>query len=102
MVNFVILAVLVFLVLLLVLLFLKAKTMQHKTYAILITVMLIFFYVTGSKIIAENNVDLKTFDGMVTAGKLYFSWLGHVLQNTKVLIGNAVKMDWRGNITLEK
>jgi len=98
MVNFVILAVLVFLVLL----FLKAKTMQHKTYAILITVMLIFFYVTGSKIIAENNVDLKTFDGMVTAGKLYFSWLGHVLQNTKVLIGNAVKMDWRGNITLEK
>ncbi len=98
MVNWVVIAILVFLVLL----FLKAKTMQHKAYAILITIMLIFFYLTGAKIIAENNVDIKTFNGIVTAGELYFSWLGHVLQNTKVLVGNAVKMDWKGNITIEK
>jgi len=81
------------------LIFFKTKRFQHKFYAILILVLLIFFYTTGSKIIKENNINIKTFDGMVTAGKLYFSWLGHILGNVKTLTGNVIKMDWGGNST---
>ena len=92
MVDFIIIAVLV----LLVFLFFQFKNMQHKTYAVIIIAFLLFFYISGSKIIAENNVDVTSFNGMVTAGKLYASWLGHVLKNTKNLVGEVIKMDWAG------
>jgi len=85
----------------LLLIMLRAKRMQHKIYAIFMVVLIIFLYTTGSRIIAEHNIDIKTFDGMVIAGKLYFNWLGHVLANTKTLVGNALKMDWVGNSTIK-
>jgi hypothetical protein len=75
--------------------------MQHKLYAILVILLVIFFYTTTSRLVQQNNIDVKTFDGMVIAGKLYVNWLGHVLSNTKALIGNALKMDWIGNTTLK-
>lgn len=90
MVSWLIIAVLI----VLVFLFFKTKTIQHKTYSIIIILFLLFFYVTGSRVIAQNKVDIGTFDGMVTAGKLYVGWIGQVLKNTKDLAGNAIKMDW--------
>ena len=73
--------------------------MEHKIFAVLVVALVIFFYTTGSKIVEKNETDIKTFDGMVSAGKLYVRWLGHVFLNTKDLAGKAVEMDWAGNST---
>ena len=61
-----------------------------------------FFYVTSMKVIESSGVDIKTLDGMVVVGKLYFKWLGHVLENTKTIVGEIIKMDWTGDIIKEK
>jgi len=52
-------------------------------------------------IIKENNMNLKSFDGIVGAGKLYFSWLGHAFENSRSILGNVIKMDWVGNSTIK-
>lgn len=95
MIGWLVLVVLV----ILILVFLKVGHMRHKTYAILLVLLMLFLYFTGSKIIADNNLNVKTFSGMVTAGKLYFSWLGQAFKNMKVVVGNVVKMEWSANST---
>jgi len=98
MVNWIILAALI----LLVIIFFKAKRTQHKIYTILIVLIIIFIYVTGSRIISENNVNIKTLDGIILAGKLYFSWLVNVFNNIKIIAGNAIKLNWMGNSTIKQ
>jgi len=85
----------------LILVFFKAKRIQHKVYTIAMILLIVFFYTTGSKVIADNNLNIQTFEGLVTAGRLYLNWLGHVFTNTKTVLGNALKMDWTGNTTIK-
>lgn len=87
--------------LLILLTFFKFRYMQHRFYAIFIILLLLFLYVGVSKIIEQNGVDIKTFDGIVLAGKLYVQWLGHVVKNIGSLSGNAIKMNWQENSTLK-
>ncbi|MBU1136109.1 MAG: hypothetical protein KJ559_01215 [Nanoarchaeota archaeon] len=82
-------------------LILKVRYFQHKMYIIFIVSLIAFFYLTGSMIIKENNMNLKSFDGIVGAGKLYFSWLGHAFENSRSILGNVIKMDWVGNSTIK-
>ena len=82
-------------------LFFKSKNMQHKIYTIGLILLVIFFYATGSKVISDNKVDLGSFDGVVSAGKLYFSWLGQLFENVATIAGNAIKMSWAGNSTIK-
>ncbi|MBM3233938.1 hypothetical protein FJZ19_02475 [Candidatus Pacearchaeota archaeon] len=86
--------------LLVLLLFLaKARHIKHKSYAIIIVFLLLFLYISASQIFSGANIDFKSFDGWIKAGKLYFSWLVHIGGNVKDLAGNAIKMDWVGNST---
>ncbi len=95
MVNWLIIVVLI----LVLLWFFKVKHMKHKFYAIIVVVLLIFFYTTFSSVINDNQIDVKSFDGVISAGKLYFSWLGNAIKNMAVIGGDVVKMDWAGNTT---
>ncbi len=98
MVSWIIIAILI----LLVYLFFKAKNIQHKFYTIIVIAFLLFFYVTGSRVLSESNMDLGSFEGVITAGKLYVGWLGQVFANTKNIAGEAIEMDWTGNSTTAK
>jgi hypothetical protein len=84
---------------LVILFFLKFKHFGHRTLIVILLIMILFVYLTASRIVSENNVNMKSFDGVVQAGKLYFSWLGQVGGNLKSLTGNAIRMDWGGNST---
>jgi len=86
-------------VLLLLLRYRKMEHLKTKIYVVVIIFLLLFFYVTISGVTEKNKVNLKTFDGIMSAGKLYFSWLGQVFTNVKTISGSAVKMDWVGNST---
>ena len=82
---------------LILLVLLKARYFQHRIYTVLIVLMLLFFYVSGAKVLDDNDVDFKSFNGMVTAGKLYTGWLGKAYENSKEVVGNVIKMDWNGD-----
>lgn len=77
----------------------KVRHMKYRFFAILFILFLIFVYLSVSNVVNSNKIDLKTFDGAILAGKLYFSWLGNLFHNTQSLAGNVVKMDWSTNST---
>lgn len=74
--------------------FLRLRHFKHKAFLILVIVLLLFFYITGSRVIAEHNIDLKSVSGIEHGFKVYFAWLGGAFDNVKVLTANAVNMDW--------
>lgn len=79
------------------LLVLKARHVKHRFFALLFVLLIIFVYFTSTSLLSGKNLDLKTFDGWTSFGKIYFSWLWHAGGNAKAVIGNAIKMDWVGN-----
>lgn len=82
------------------LLLLKARHIKHRFFALILVLILIFIYLTSSSLLSNQNLNFKTFEGWMKAGKIYFSWLGHAFGNAKEITGQAVKMDWIGNSSL--
>lgn len=91
--NWIIISVIV----VLVIMFIKAKAFRHKFFMITFLVVLLFIYITYSKVAAANSISINSLGDFFKAGKIYFSWLGNAVFNLKSLTSNAVKMNW--NIT---
>jgi hypothetical protein len=72
----------------------EVKRMRHKFFAIFLILLILFTYVSFSITMKNNDVNLKTIDGLTKATKLYFLWLGSAFGNMKSITTNAVKMDW--------
>lgn len=85
---------LIALLVIVVFLFLKYRELRHKLSFIVILILFLLLGLSFWNVYSTNHVDLGTFDGVVKAGKLYFSWLGGVLGNAKTLTAYAVKQDW--------
>ena len=94
--------VIIFAIAIIALIIVRIKHFKHKIFAIGIILLLVFFYVTYDAVFAGQDINLKTFEGIVSFAKIYFSWLWHAFGNAKVLTGNALKMDWVGNETIQQ
>lgn len=90
-VTFIVIAVLVVAIWLII----EAKRMKHKVVAILLIALIIFTYISFAVVIKNNGLDLKTTSGWMSAGKLYFSWLGGIFTNVKSITSYAFKQDWK-------
>lgn len=77
-----------------VLLFIKFRHFKHRTFAILLILLLVFVYVTSTRVLHQYDLNLKSVAGIEKAVKVYFVWLGGAFDNLKVITGNAMKMDW--------
>ena len=91
--------IIVVILIVLALVVVKVRHIRHKTFIFIVLILLVFFYISVSRVISSQNLNLGTFDGIMTAGKIYFSWLVHAGGNAKIIVGNAIKMDWVGNAT---
>ena len=81
------------------LLLLRFKEVRHR-FGLMVTLILIIFFVASvGQLYATHNLDLSSFDGIVSAGKVYFSWLGNALGNTLKVTSYVVKQDWSVNST---
>jgi hypothetical protein len=78
-------------------LIIEFKRFRHKILAVFLILLIVFTYLSFSSVIKGKELDLKTFDGMKQAGKLYFVWLGNAFNNVKVVTSNVISMDWKGN-----
>ena len=74
--------------------FLEIKRLRHKIVAIFLIGLVLFTYISFSVSLKGQNVDLKTVDGVIKAGKLYFSWLGSLFTNVKSITAYATKKNW--------
>lgn len=77
--------------------FLKMNHLRHRIFLTIMIIFLLFTYITVSKVVKDNEVDIKTVSGVNKASKLYFAWLGGVFDNLKVITGNVINMDWDSN-----
>jgi hypothetical protein len=76
------------------------KHFKHRVTAIVLILLLFFAYASVANIIKNNSIDIKTPSGVFQVAKLYFSWLGYVFGNVRVVTGNVIRMDWTpGNLT---
>jgi len=76
------------------------RNIRHKISAIFLVLLLLFAYLSVFSVIRANGIDIKSPSGVFQVVKVYFSWLGYMFDNVKVLTGNVVRMDWApGNLT---
>jgi hypothetical protein len=94
--NFVWIAVLVALA---IIAFIKAAELKHKLMLKVILVLVAFFLLTVGYVYFVNDISLKTYEGFISLGKAYFSWLGALFGNVGSITGYAVQQDWGLNST---
>ena len=70
------------------------RRFKHKMFAIFLIFLILFGYFSYLHVFSDRPADLKTVSGLMSASKIYFSWLGGVLGNLKSLTTNAIKMNW--------
>lgn len=75
------------------------KRMKHKMFAVFLIGLLLFFYFSFNLVFQGKNVDFKSISGVTEAGRIYLSWLGTIFTNAKSITMNAIKMDWKGNVS---
>jgi len=94
-VTLLIISVLVILVWLL----LEFKRLKHRIFALFIIFLILFVYFTGLFVFKDTTIDYKSVPGLVSASKVYFSWVLSISGNFKTITSNAVGLDWKGNVT---
>ena len=77
------------------------KRMRHKLFAFFLIGLILFSYLSTIFLFQDQDVNLKTISGVISASKLYFSWMGSVLGNFKRITTNAINMDWGNDEKLE-
>lgn len=65
---------------------------------LLIILFFVFIFISGSVILSQANIKLNSFDGVLKATTLYFSWLANTATNLwnsgsdiAKIVGNAIK-----------
>ncbi|MBU0894736.1 MAG: hypothetical protein KKF48_00535 [Nanoarchaeota archaeon] len=74
--------------------FIEIKRLRHKVFAMFLIALILFAYISFAVVIKDRNLDFKSIEGWIVAGKIYFSWLGSIFGNLKTITTNAIKMDW--------
>jgi len=82
--------------------FLKLKHAQHRIFLAVLIILVIFFYISYTQIFAGQDINLNSSEGLTKIGKVYISWLGNIFYKAKGIMGNVIKTDWKGNLTLEQ
>ncbi len=72
----------------------EVKRMKHKLFAIFLIGLIIFSYVSMSVVFSDSEINVKTIPGAISAGKIYFSWLGSLFGNMKSITSHAISLDW--------
>lgn len=77
--------------------FLEFKRMKHKVFALFLIGLLLFIFFSAVFVFNGKEIDYKTAPGVMSATKVYFSWLGSIFGNFKTITTNAINLDWKGN-----
>ena len=86
-------------VIILIWVLIEIKRFRHKFFAWFLIILIILGYVSFNLAMKNQNADFKSVSGLLTAGKIYFSWLGSIFGNFKTITTNAIKMNWEANKT---
>jgi len=75
--------------------FLKVSHVKHRLTLVILVLLALFLVGTIGIVTKTSNLRIDNTEGFFNAVKIYMGWLIHGFANMKVVIGNAVKMDWK-------
>jgi hypothetical protein len=81
------------------LILLEFKDLKHRMLLIVVLVALGFLVTSVGIVYFAHDIDLKSFDGIVEATKIYFIWLGNFFDNVGDATGYVINQDWSANFT---
>lgn len=55
---------------------------------------LLLLAVTFVFVVNEQGLDLTSFDGLISAVRIYFVWVGNVFNNIGTITGSASNLEW--------
>lgn len=79
----------------------KFRGFQQKFLTVFLIVLILFSFFSFYLAFNGKNITIKSVSDVEKLGKLYFSWLGNVFNNIKILTTQAIKMRWEGNRTIK-
>lgn len=71
------------------------QKIKHKLWAVILIGLLLFAYLSFVIVLKDKDIDYKSPTGLIQASKVYFSWLGSVLGNFRVITSHAINLDWQ-------
>ena len=77
----------------------EIKRLRHKVFAIFLIALVLFTYISFSITLKGQDIDYGSASGVLSATKLYFSWLASAFTNIKSITTQAINMDWISNKT---
>ena len=72
----------------------EIRRFRHKVFAIFLIILIVLSYLSFFAVFKNQELELTTVSGIITATKIYFSWLLSIYENFKSLTLNAIKLDW--------
>ncbi|PIN78183.1 hypothetical protein COV15_00050 [Candidatus Woesearchaeota archaeon CG10_big_fil_rev_8_21_14_0_10_34_12] len=88
--NWLIIGILIVMVLVVI----KIRYISHKTAIVALLILSLLFYVSFSKVISDEGINLKSLSGLDQAGKIYAGWVVKSFDNLKTVTGEATRLDW--------
>jgi hypothetical protein len=74
--------------------FVKATNIGQNVWSYVLVGAALFFVFTVIYVGAVSEPTFNSFDGFVSFGKVYLSWLGAFFGNFAEITGHAVNLDW--------
>jgi hypothetical protein len=78
------------------------KRFEHKLFAYFLIGMVLIVAGSFSVVTSKYDLEYDSPSGLLTAGKVYFSWIGSTFVNLKMMTAHAIKLDWNMNETIEE
>jgi hypothetical protein len=82
-----------------ILMIFRFKKIKYKLLFLFLIALILFSIFTFNSAFNGKGFSINNISDFGKIIKIYFSWLGNAFNNLKTISGQAVKMDWRGNIT---
>ncbi len=77
----------------------KFTDVKHRIKFYLVTILLMFGILSTGYVYLTNDVQLGSFEGWLSAGKLYLNFISAFGENIVKISGYAVQQDWKINMT---
>lgn len=75
------------------------KSMKHKFFAIFLIALILFSFLSFNFVFKGKDISINNVSDLGNIVKIYFSWLGGVFNNIKIITSQVIKMNWKGNST---
>ena len=78
----------------------RFREIKHKLIFTILALFVVFTVIFFGGVYFSGDLSLTSFDGIVSAGKLYFAWLLNLFGNVKGITGYVMGQDWGANSTI--